>query len=124
MKRPDGVTLIAIWHFCVAVFMLLGLCAVSVGLVAIWTSPGPQQDAIVGSLAIMFAMFVIIVVGAIFAAVGWGLWQLADWARIGALVLAILQLPGFPVGTVIGALTLWYLLSDPDAKVAFGISES
>lgn len=121
MRRPDGVTLLAIWHFIVAVLFLLGVCAVSIGLVAVWTSPGPQNDAVVATLGILFAMFAIIVVGGAFAVVGWGLWQLSSWARAAAIVLAILQLPGFPIGTAIGVITLWYLFSDPDAKAAFGV---
>jgi len=38
-------------------------------------------------------------------------------------VLAILQLFMFPlIGTVIGALIIWYLWKDPDALAAFGLS--
>ena len=36
-----------------------------------------------------------------------------------AIVLAVLQLLGFPIGTIIGIITLWYLLADDDAKAAF-----
>lgn len=123
MRRPDGVTLLAIWHFITALFFLLGMCVISIGLIAVMASPGPQEDAVVAAIAILFVMFVVLVCGGAFALVGWGLWALKSWSRIAAIVLAILQLPGFPVGTIIGGLTLWYLLSDPDAKRAFGVQE-
>lgn len=117
MKRPDGVTLIAIWHFVVAVLFLVGLCAMTIPFAAILTGPG--QDIAVPIFALTLATLAIIVFGIAFLVVGWGLWRLKSWARAGAIVLAVLQLPGFPIGTVIGALTLWYLLSDPDAQAAF-----
>lgn len=123
-QRPDGVTLIAIWHFIAALFGLLGLCGLSIGLIAVWTSPGPQQDTLIATVALMFAALAIILIFGAFAVVGWGLWNLKSWARMAAIVLGVVQLPGFPIGTIIGALTLWYLLSDPDAKAAFGVAEA
>ncbi len=117
MRRPDGVTLIAVWHFVVAGLCILGLCGMAVPIVAVWANPG--DTALVATIALMFGVAVIILFGGAFAIVGWGLWQLEEWARAGAIVLAILQLPGLPIGTVVGALTLWYLLGDPDAKAAF-----
>ncbi|RME49445.1 MAG: hypothetical protein D6791_00715 [Chloroflexi bacterium] len=119
MRRPDGVTLIAVWHFVVAGLCILGLCGMAVPLVAVWTGAGDAQGALVATIALLFGVAVILLFGGAFAIVGWGLWQLKEWARVGAIVLAILQLPGLPIGTVVGALTLWYLLSDPDAKAAF-----
>jgi uncharacterized Tic20 family protein len=40
------------------------------------------------------------------------------WARWLAIVLAALGLLAFPVGTVIGALIIWYLLKD-EVRQAF-----
>lgn len=119
MRRPDGVTLIAIWHFIVAGLFLLGLCAMTIPIFAVWAEAGRTEDTIIATVALLFGAFVILILGAVFAVVGWGLWGLKSWGRAAAIVLAILQLPGLPVGTIIGGLTLWYLLSDPDAKAAF-----
>lgn len=124
MRRPDGVTLIAIWHFISAIFSLLGVCGTLVGLVAVLSSPGPQEDTVVAAVAILVGTVALLVLLAAFVIVGWGLWKLKSWARIAAIVLAILQLPVFPIGTVIGALILWYLITDPDAKAAFGVAEA
>jgi hypothetical protein len=46
---------------------------------------------------------------------GIGLLKYRPWARILALVLGILNLPGFPVGTILGIYTIWALLDDESA---------
>ncbi len=43
---------------------------------------------------------------------GWGLLARRSWARILALVVAILGLLNFPIGTLIGFYTIWVLLQD------------
>lgn len=119
MRRPDGVTFIALWHFVVAGLFLLGLCALTIPIIAVWSDTGDAGGAVIATIALAFAAVVILVFGGAFAVVGWGLWGLKEWARAAAIVLAVLQLPGIPIGTIVGALTLWYLLADPDAKAAF-----
>jgi len=44
------------------------------------------------------------------------------WARWLAFILAIFSLFLFPIGTVIGALIIWYLLKD-DVREAFEAAE-
>ncbi len=41
---------------------------------------------------------------------GIGLLGYKAWARILAIILALLNLPGFPIGTLLGIYTLWALL--------------
>jgi hypothetical protein len=48
-------------------------------------------------------------------AAGWGLLQRESWARTLTLVLGILALLDFPLGTMLGIYTLWVLLS-PQAE--------
>ena len=43
---------------------------------------------------------------------GWGLTKRREWARILAIILGVIHLLAFPVGTAIGAYTLWALLND------------
>ena len=50
--------------------------------------------------------------------VGIGLLQLRSWARIGGLVLSILDLIWIPFGTILGVYGLWVLLSR-DTERAF-----
>ncbi len=44
--------------------------------------------------------------------VGWGLLKLQPWARMAAIILAIVSLLHPPFGTALGIYTLWVLLSD------------
>jgi hypothetical protein len=50
--------------------------------------------------------------------VGIGLLKFKPWARVLALILGFLNLPGFPLGTVLGIYTFVSLLN-PDAEAAF-----
>ncbi|MCJ7551638.1 MAG: hypothetical protein MUQ30_18355 [Anaerolineae bacterium] len=50
--------------------------------------------------------------------VGIGLLKFKAWARVLALILGFLNLPGFPLGTVLGIYTFVSLLT-PDAEAAF-----
>ncbi len=48
---------------------------------------------------------------------GAGLINLKPWSRIMTLVLGILNLPGFPIGTVLGIYTLYVLLDVDSTRV-------
>jgi hypothetical protein len=50
---------------------------------------------------------------------GWFLMQRKEWARILIVVLGILQLGNIPIGTALGAYTLWALLIDERTANAF-----
>ena len=67
-------------------------------------------------LSVVGFSFLIVAAGGV--CVGWGLMQRAPWARIAAIVLGILALFHFPVGTALGIYTLWVLLSN-DAAVQY-----
>ena len=43
----------------------------------------------------------------------WGLFRFQPWARILAIILGVLHLFSFPLGTALGVYTLWVLLSAP-----------
>ena len=59
-------------------------------------------------MAIMFVIFVISVPGLI---AGVGLLSFQPWARILTIILSVLELPAFPLHTVLGVYGLWVLLS-------------
>ena len=120
MKRPDGVTIISIYHFLMAIPLLLGACALSVfALAPVLVYVGERASLFWSLFGIGIGLFFTGFGGLAFLVVGWGLLQLRGWARWGAIVLAILVLPGFPIWTVIGGAIIWYLLQD-EAKTAFG----
>lgn len=58
------------------------------------------------------------------ALAGWGLLKKVYWARVLAMVLAILGLFLFPIGTIIGAYVLWVLTSEPAAAYFGGGEET
>jgi hypothetical protein len=123
-QRSDGVTIIAIYQFVVAALSLLGICGllsipviVGASTAAARADGGPLATAIVSTVMVVASGWIFLV-GAANAVIGWGLWKQHEWGRIGALVLAVLRLLSFPIGTVIGALTLWYLLRE-DVRLEF-----
>jgi len=124
MKRPDGITLISIYHFLVAALSILGFLGLMLIplIVGISTITAGVEDAhipiaVTGSVMLVIGLS-ILVVGGLNLIVGIGLWSLKAWARIAAIILAAFRLFNFPVGTVIGGLTIWYLLQ-PDVEALF-----
>ncbi len=48
---------------------------------------------------------------------GWGLLNYKPWARVLGIVLSVVQLANFPVGTAIGGYGLWVLLNDESRRM-------
>jgi hypothetical protein len=129
--RSDGLTVLSLYHFFAGVVSLMAMCGVltipaTMGIASIASAQNDPSAAtatgIIGFLGLICScLFVPLAVANV--AVGWGLWKLRPWAHTGALVLAVLGLFNFPVGTAIGALSIWYLLRD-DVKAEFVESTS
>jgi len=108
MKRPDGLTVLSVYHFLVAALSLAGVCAGVAALVAIGfyrSSYAPNTSILLGLVAILF--FISTVANVI---AGWGLFKMLAWSRWLSLALGALSLPLFPIGTLIGGVTIWYLM--------------
>jgi uncharacterized membrane protein (DUF2068 family) len=141
MNRPTGVSVIAVLCFIGAVFCLIG----GIGLIAgggFLATMLSQQAESAGAASILAGLgtvvgVLILVFGAVYVLVGWGLWMLKEWARIVSIVLsaiaAVFQLPGlltallhFRIGSFIWialwtgvyAAIIWYLLK-PAVKAVF-----
>ena len=123
MKRPDGVTAIAVWFFVEVLLALFFSCLFSV---LIFSGFINDINEPVGEFLVVFTL----VCGGIFSLLfgllsvfaGWGLLQMKQWARWLAIILGIFSLFAFPIGTVIGALIIWYLLKQ-DVREAFEMAE-
>jgi hypothetical protein len=123
MKRPEGVTFIAIWFFIEAFFTLMFLCAIIAfpfsGVIDTIGDPIGEFWVIfgvVGAGIFFFATVLLLLLA------GWGLLRLSPWSRYLALVLAFFSLLFFPIGTLIGIIIIWYLLKK-DVRQAFEASE-
>ncbi len=83
-----------------------------------------MMTAALGPLASVVASYVVVcwavfgVIGALYFLTAWGLWTGQNWARIIAIILAILGLLNFPIGTVISIIILIYLFKS-DVKAYF-----
>ena len=98
-----------------AIFLLVGLF-VFVLLTGIGIASGEREaTAILGIVgtAVGLLLVVLSIPGLV---AGAGLLARKSWARILAIVVSILGLVNFPIGTVIGAYTLFVLLQDTAAE--------
>lgn len=121
MRRNDAISLTAIYHIAMGVPFVLGAVALLFLMIpALFAVPATGTGvSLWPAFLIGIGLFFTVLFAVAFILVGIGLWLLWPWARWGAIVLSILMLPAFPVWTIIGALTIWYLLQ-PEARRAFG----
>ena len=81
-----------------------------------------DQTAIVTTSVFAFLCGGSIIVGAIFDFIAaYGLFNYRSWARILAIILGILNLFLFPIGTLLGVYTLWVMFND-ETKALFGVT--
>jgi hypothetical protein len=118
MKRPEMVSLTAIYHFAMGALFFIGVLALLIAMLPIVINV-EAPDVFWPLFGIGIGLFFCLLFALAFLLVGIGLWRLWPWARWGAIVLAVLLLPAFPIWTGIGALIVWYLLQN-EAKQAFG----
>jgi hypothetical protein len=144
MNRPTGVTVLAVLQFIGAACFVIGALLLMVGGTFVAAMLGNAARG--GGGTAMAGMGALIgVVGGVFClmfaalhgVVGWGMWNLKNWARMVTLVLAgigaLLQVMGmmgsllhFHIGLMlwhviwlgVDAVIIWYLLT-PEVKAAF-----
>jgi hypothetical protein len=100
------------------IYLVMGIIAVVMGLLLFGIIAGGGvisgdrtamlTTGIVGTA--LCAFFAIISLPSI--AAGYGLLKFKSWARILAVILGVLNLFGFPIGTAIGVYTLGVLMND------------
>jgi hypothetical protein len=119
MKRPEGVSLVALYFFAMSIPSLIGACCLLVGAVTAGVNVQEFQfGAVAGITASAIVLVLAFGLGILFFVTAVGLWGMRMWARWLAVVISILSLFAFPVGTVIGAVTIWYLFQE-NIKDAF-----
>jgi len=116
--RPDGVTAIAVYYFLVAIFDLIGACAIVAFPMAAIIQTNSGSSLYFPLIGLSFGLLTTLVLAVMAIVAGWGLLRMASWARWLAFGLAIISLLFFPIGTIIGAIIIWYLLKE-DVREAF-----
>jgi hypothetical protein len=116
--RPAGVTILAVLYFIQGILMLLVPIMVSVCLASMLSLPGVEEAEgdIFAAGALCWIVFGILAL--VYFLIGFGLLKGAGWARIVAIILAIIGLFNVPIGTIISIIILWYLFK-PEIKAYF-----
>jgi uncharacterized membrane protein len=120
MKKPDLLILIAIWQFITAFVALIGIAAIAVfAFPAVtgywddsWGGMGWRDGMMGGVFGLSVAILVLLCFLALAVAGGIGLMlnRGREWARIISIVHSALSLFFIPIGTIIGTLSIIYLV--------------
>lgn len=106
------------------ILTLLGaVCLLAVGLGVGGLGGAAAEDAD-GALGALFGGGIVIAVGVFVGLLaipniiaGRGLLNRRPWARTLAIVLSVIGLLNFPIGTIVGAYSLWVLLNDETRRL-------
>ncbi len=113
MSRDDGITLVAVYHYVMAGLFFLGaLGVVGVTLIPLMFAHTAPNVVVVFLGIGGLAFLTMSAIAAVYLIAGIGVGRRQNWGRWMAIVLAVLALPGFPVGTIIGGLTIIFMLRD------------
>lgn len=102
------------------IFGIIGLfSAICVGFLLIGSGVISGDETAIRATTIIsiFVGLFLLLISAPGIIAGWGLLQYRSWARILTIILGILNLPGFPVGTILGIYTLIVLLDDRSSEL-------
>lgn len=92
------------------VLLLAAVLGTVFGLAGVFAG-GEGGGALIGGIGFVVAIF-IAALAVPSLVCGWALLNYKPWARTFGIVLSILQLGSFPLGTLLGAYGLWVLLND------------
>ncbi len=117
MRRPDLLILVAVWEFLTAAGALIGISAISIfAFPEILKSQGISR--IGGIVGLSIVLLLLIAYVSIAIAGGMGLVNGKEWGRVLSIAHAAVSLFWIPFGTVIGTLTIIYLVR-PEIKEFF-----
>ena len=112
--RPGVVTLLAVLN------LVSGVVFGLMGVVMFVMPTAVASDEMPDGAPMIMAVFagVMVLFSVIYIVCGIGLWKMKSYGRTIQLVLSFPGLLGFPIGTVISGLIIWYLFK-PEVKEQF-----
>jgi len=118
------VKVVAVLHLIFSgMLLLVGLMVVILMVSGGLISGDKTVIAITSGLGLFFAMlFIVLSIPAIIGAIG--TLKFRNWGRILLIIVGIFNLPGFPVGTALGAYTLWVLFQKETESLFSGGEKS
>jgi hypothetical protein len=119
--RPDGISVIAIYYFIIALLNLIGACAIVVFPIAAVISNTSDEGLYFALAGLGLGLCAVLVLSIMALAAGIGLFRMATWGRWLGLAMAVFTLVLFPIGTIIGVFIIWYLLK-AETREAFEAS--
>jgi hypothetical protein len=123
MNRPGGVTAIAIYFFVDAFFTFFIACTlIAIPFSGLFSDIGDSTGYFWATFGVTCLVVFVLLRAIALALAGWGLLGVKQWARWLSFAMAIITLFAFPIGTVIGALIIWYLLQE-DVREVFEFAE-
>ncbi len=112
----DKINLIAAYHFTVGgLTLLLAGAVIVLPVSAVLLEESEFLARLPGwflGLGLLGIAAFIIAIALVNLALGWGLWQLKPWGRMGAMIVAVLRIPVVPIGSIAGGIILYVLLQD------------
>jgi len=121
MKTQDMKTHIQIvaWLYIATGILGILLALLVAGIIAGggWIS-GDDTAIRVTTIVSIFVGALVVLISVPGIVAGIGLLSLKSWARVLAIILSVLNLPGFPIGTLLGIYSLWALL-DSESSLLF-----
>jgi hypothetical protein len=119
MERPTGVTILAVLYFVQGVMMLIFPIMFSICLASMMSLPGAEEADTGGALGAGILCWAVFGILALFYfIIGIGLLKGQNWARVVAIIFAIIGLINVPIGTIISIIILIYLFK-ADVKAYF-----
>jgi hypothetical protein len=115
MKRPTGITVVTTLF---GISGLLNLLAGAAMLLMGTTIPGMKPimaATVVGGVIVLFGLLDLVV--------AYGTWEMYKWARTAGIVLGVLSLLSFPIGTIIGLVILYYLTLHDETVAVFKVQD-
>ena len=114
------ITILGVLHIVLSAFLVLAAAIVFIVLISGGLISG-EQEAIISTAAVGSAVAcLLLALGAPGIIGGYFLIQRRNWARILIIILGALNILNFPLGTALGAYTLWVLLNDETAQLFAG----